>query len=360
MEQLSQLVEDALRQPEIPGELQAFLERSPERVAALLAERFSRCTRREECMRLSQLLNATGPGGIAHLLEMLQYGPPAEAASTTGLLSRLDCSFLEVPLSVRLKGWNRLHQDLLVRQIALGAAPQRGRLLARLFSSFDSMVQPQVLDEIGLAGDRSVSSLLTRLVAGAIPEAADPYLRVKAAEALGRLGVESAAPVLRDIVTSRQFLGWSNAEEMRLVALQALQKADPQWAENYLPQSRLSLRDFSIAPLPAVADSPWARARRYPRVTLSKSLTLVAMTPKGGVRMSVRVLSMGGGVASSETPPAAGTQTPVFLEAGWRNLTANVLFRQTQGRQTSFEIVDIGLQERSRLRRLLSTAAQAS
>ncbi len=360
MEQLPQLVDEALRQPEIPTELLRLMNQAPGRAAAHLAARFGRCTKREECQRLSHLLNSAGPGGIAYLLEMLQYGPPAEAASTAGLLSRLDCAFLEVPLSVRLKGWNRLHQDMLLRQIALGAAPQRGRLLARLFSSFDAMVQPQVIDEIGLAGDRAVSGLLTRLVSGAVPEAADPYLRVKAAEALGRLGVESATPVLRDIVTSRQFLSWSNAEEMRLVALQAVQKTDPQWTQSYLPQSRLNARDFSLAPLPAATDSPWARQRRYARIVLPKSLTMVAMTPRGGVRMKTTVLSLGGGMIYSDAPPAPGTHTSIYLDAGWRNLTATVLFREPQGKTASFEIVDIGLEQRARLRRLLSNAAGAA
>jgi len=360
MEQLPKLVEEAIGQRDLPAGLTALMQKAPGRVAAFLAERFGRCTTREECFRLTHLLNATGPGGIAHLLELLQYGPPADAATTAGLLSRLDCAFLEVPLSVRLKGWNRLHQDMLVRQISLGSAPHRGRLLARLFPSFDAMVQPEVLDEIGLAGDRTASPLLAKLAAGELPQAADPYLRVKAIEALGRLRTESAAPMLRDIVTSRQFLGWANAEEMRLVALQALEKIDPEWTHSYLPHSRLNARDYSIAPLNAAPDSPWARQRRYPRVALPKSLTMVATTPKGGMRLKTTVLSLGGGMISSDSPPPSGLHSHVYIEAGWRNLTANVLFREAQGEKTSFEIVDIGLAERSRLRRVLANLAQAS
>jgi len=360
MEQLSQFVEEAITRPEVPEGLLSLMNQSPGRVAAYLAERFGRCSTRDECQRLSHLLNVAGPGGIAHLLELLQYGPPADAAATAGLLSRLDCTFLEVPLSVRLKGWNRLHQDMLVRQISLGSAPHRGRLLARLFPSFDAMVQPEVLDEIGLSGDRTATNLLSKLAAGELPQAADPYLRVKAIEALGRMGADSVAPLLRDIVTSRQFLGWANADEMRLVALQALEKIDPQWTHSYLPQSRLNARDLSIAPLPAAVDSPWARHRRYSRIALPKSLTMVAATPKGGMRMKATVLSLGGGMISSESPVPPGLHSNVYMQAGWRNLSANVLFREAQGQRTSFEIVDISLADRARLRRLLSSLVPAA
>ncbi len=227
MEELGTLVESAVQGKDTPPSLLRLMNQAPGTVSDFLAERFGRCTRREECQRIAQLLNEVGPGGIAHLLEMLRYGPPGQAANSAGLLSRLDCSFLEVPLSVRLPGWSRLHQDSLIRQISLGGAARRGRLLARIFRHFDAALLGEVLDEIGLAGDTSVSPLLEKLAVGEAPQAADPYVRVKAIEALARLRSASAIPLLRSIATARQIIGWAHEEEMRLVALQALERIDP-------------------------------------------------------------------------------------------------------------------------------------
>ena len=72
-----------------------------------------------------------------------------------GLLSRLDVPTLLELLPVRLPEWNRFYHDVVVRQVAYGAAHDRGRSLLELLEILDPLVLPQAIDEIGMSGDRS-------------------------------------------------------------------------------------------------------------------------------------------------------------------------------------------------------------
>ena len=53
---------------------------------------------------------------------MLRTGQPRQAASVVGLLSRLDVPTLLELLPGRLPEWNRFYHDVVVRQVAYGAA----------------------------------------------------------------------------------------------------------------------------------------------------------------------------------------------------------------------------------------------
>ena len=77
-----------------------------------------------------------------------------------GLVSRLDVGTLLELLPARLPEWNRFYHDVVVRQIAYGAAPDRGRTLLELAEVLDSVVLPEAVDEIGMSGDHSSVSPL--------------------------------------------------------------------------------------------------------------------------------------------------------------------------------------------------------
>lgn len=355
---ISVAVEEALNQPEVTDEAFWLIQKSGATAAEILADRFGRCTRREECQRIVELFSATGASGVLHLRELLRTGTPAQASTTVGLLSRFGSSQLERLLISRLPGWKLTHHDQVVRQLALGAAPERGRLLAHIFPSLDRLVLPEAVDEISLCGDPSTASMLLRLGAGEMPQSADMYLRVKAIEGLGRLRDPRAIPLLREIASARSMGLWMHPEEMRIVALQVLGKLDPEWARNFEPQSGLRSRDLAIAPLDAWEATPWARQRRYARVPLPSNLSVVAITSQGDVPLETKLLSLGGGIASSEARLTTGTHGRVVI-SGWRCLTAGVFFREAGRKQIGFEISAMGLEDRARLRRMLSGFAAA-
>lgn len=356
-DRLPDFIEDAIREKEVPAALTGLFRLSARPVAQLLAKRFSRCARREECQRLIELFSSIGAEAVTHLREVLRAGPPAEAAATVGLLSRFGADQVERLLLSRLPSWARAQHDAVVRQLALGGAPERGRLLARLFPMLDRMVLAEALDEISLSGDQTTATLLKKLAAGEVPQAADPFMRVKAIEGLGRLRDAKAVPLLRDVATAKQMWSWAQPEEMRVVTVQALSKIDPDWTRSFVPQSGLNLQDLALAPLEASAEAPWARQRRYARVSLPRTLSVLATTPKGNLQFETNLLSLGGGMASSGVSVAPGMSGSVQIKSGWRTLSADVLFREAPRRQTAFEIVAIGLEDRARMRRMLSTVS---
>ena len=357
---LPDFIEQAIREPQVSSGLAGLFRRSAPDVAPMLAARFGKCARREECRRVIELFSITGEAGIAKLRETLANGDPADAASTIGLLTSAGTPQLDRLLITRLSAWSRAQHDTVVQQLARASGSERVRLLARLFPVFNQMVLAQVVDEVSLSGDPAASQLLLRLAAGELPQSADLFLRVKAIEGLGRLREKAAIPALREIAGAKQMFRWAHPEEMRIVAMQSLSRMDPQWARSFEPQSGLKPGDLALAPLDRSEETQWARQRRYARVSLPSALSLVAHTGQGDVPVESRVLSLGGGITSAAPALRPGTPGTIEIKSGWRNVTADVLFREAPQNSAAFEIVEIGIEERSRLRKLLSQVSTAA
>jgi len=101
------------------------LQQLPKNSVEHLADRFFRARRRVECDRIVDLVGELGQPAIDDLRYILDTGQPRQAASTVGLLSRLAVNLLLESLPARIGDFNRFYQDVIVRQIAYGAAPDR-------------------------------------------------------------------------------------------------------------------------------------------------------------------------------------------------------------------------------------------
>src|SRR2546425_13283732 len=113
---------------------------------------------------------------------MLRRAQPRQAASAVVLLSRLDVPTMLELLPPRLPEWNRFYHDVVVRQIAYGAAHDRGRSLLELLEILDPLVLPQAVDEIGMSGYRTaVPPLVVMAEAGGALERS-PLVELKALE----------------------------------------------------------------------------------------------------------------------------------------------------------------------------------
>jgi hypothetical protein len=343
-----------------PAELMDVLKRVPRAAAEHAAARFSRSEKREECRGLTRFVQEIGVEAVAHLRRMLHERPAAEAVTATGLLSELDVPALEEELLARLPGWDRAYHDAVVRQIASAGAPERGRLLVILMERLDPVVWSEVVDEIGMSGDTQTSRALLAMVHGERGAAAGPYIQAKAIEALGRLRAQGAADALRKIVEARQVFRWAQPNELRVVAAQALQNIDPAWAAEYLPKSGLSAEDLGLAPLDAMPDAAWLRQRRYARVKLPRTMNAVAETSHGEYKMTAQLLSLGGGLAVAEGRLTQGVQASMKMQAGLRPLKARVLMRKAGSQCVAFEFVEMDLEERTRLRKLLTGLGKTS
>jgi hypothetical protein len=356
---LGEFMEEGLR-GNCSAELMEVLQRVPRAAAEHAAARFSRSEKREDCLGLSKLVQGIGAEAVAHLRRMLHERPAAEAVTATGLMSELDVPGLEEELLARLPGWDRAYHDAVVRQIASAGAPERGRLLVILMERLDPVVWSEVVDEIGMSGDPETARALLALVHGERGAAAGPYIQVKAIEALGRLRAEGAADALRKIVEARQVFRWAQPNELRVVAAQALQNIDPSWAAAYLPKSGLSAEDLGLAPLDPTPDAAWLRQRRYARVKLPRTMNAVAETSHGEYKMTAQLLSLGGGLAVAESRMTQGVQASLKMQAGLRPLKARVLMRKAGSQHMGFEFVEMDLEERARLRKLLAGLGKTS
>ncbi len=355
---LHQFIDEYLKDPAPNRELVGVLHRVPAAAAVELAQRFNRCARREECERLVALARETGNGCVEHLRQTFAAGSEPAAASTVGLLSRLDIAFLQRGLPERLRQWRQSLHDLLVRQLALGSARERGRILVDEFELLDPFVLPEAIDEIGLCADPATAPHLLSLAGGERPEFASPFVRIKAIEALGRMREARAVPLLRDLAESRSRWMWTHPRELRLVAAQALTRIDPAWGMSFLPGSGLSTAELRNGPLDPAGASDWARARRYPRIALDKTLSAVARTARSHSNLSLRALTLGGGLAASDGRLAAGSEAAIEIRAGLRPIRAQVLLREAPREELCFEIARMEFDERHRLRKLIGELPQ--
>jgi hypothetical protein len=353
-ERVPEFVEEALRARQVAAGLTSVLKLMPQTAMEQLATRFNRCSLRDDAERVANLAADLGEEGLQYLRGTMRAGPVAEAVEMAGLLSKLDPQAILIFLPARMQDFPRASQDRVVRQISAGGAPGRCRLLLELLDRLDPLVMPLAIDEIGVTADREALGRLLTIVDGDLPAGAGTYLRVKAIEALGRIHAPEAIVALQRIVTVKKMFGWSEPQELRIAAMQALEKLDRAWAQAFLPKSGLDKGDLTLAPLEIIANCKFVRQRRHTRVRLRKPVAAVSTNLKEACRLEIKTASLTGGVATISRHLAPGTQVQLKLQLGLRNLQATALMRDYRAQDMAFEIVDMNLDERSRLRRLLS------
>jgi len=355
---LLEFIEEAVKLPTVPTELLGVLQRNSEAAAEHLAERFFRCMRREECDRMVELCSQLGPRGQERLREMLRAGQPRQATSVIGMMSRLDVpSMLEI-LPLRLRDWTRFYHDVAVRQIAYGAAHDRGRSLLELVEYLDPLVLPQAMDEIGMSGDRTVVPPLIVMAEAGEASGRSPLLQLKVIESLGRLRDSDAIPVLRTLLEQKKRWKWVHHRELRIAAAQALAKIDPRYAPQIMADSGLEPGDMAVAPLDSAPACPWARQRRYERIALRKAIAGNLSSSWGKSSIMIRELSLGGGMGTKDDNLRIGSEATIEISSGMRRIKAEVLLRRTRVNEIGFEIVDTDLESRYRLRRVLMESVE--
>ncbi len=355
---LPEFIEEALRLPQVPPELILVLRRTSQAAVEHLSDRFFRCMRREECDRMVEIVKELGPAGLQQAREMLRLGPVRQAASVVGLLSRLDVPTLLELLPIRLPEWNRFYHDIVVRQIAYGAAPDRGRTLLEILEHLDAMVLPQAIDEIGMSGDRTTVPPLMVMAEAGEAQGRSAIIQIKAVESLGRLREPESIPVLRNLLENKKMWKWANHRELRIAAAQALAKIDPRYASQVMSDSGLAPGELAIAPLDAAPACPWVRQRRYERIVLRKTLSAIISSSWGKSSILLRELSLGGGMGTKEDNLRVGSEANIDISTGVRHIRAQVLLRRARVNEVGFEIVNTDLESRLRLRGILMEAVE--
>jgi hypothetical protein len=353
-ERVPEFVEEALRTRQAAAGLTSVLKMLPQTTMEQLATRFNRCSLRNDSEHVANLAADLGEEAVQFLRSTLRGGTVTEAVEMVGLLCKLDSRSVEVFLPARMKDFPRNSQDRILRQISASGSPGRCRILLELLDHLDPLVMPLAIDEIGVTEDREGLGRLLTIVDGDLPAGAGTYLRVKAVEALGRIQAPEAVTALKRVLEAKKILGFLHPQELRIAAMQALEKLDPGWAAAFLPYSGLDKADLTLAPLALKPNSKFVRQRRHKRVRLTKPVLAVSTNLKEACSLQIKTASLSGGVATISRHLAPGTPVQLKFQIGLRNLQATALMRDYRAQDMAFEIVDITLEERSRLRRLLA------
>jgi hypothetical protein len=351
-------ISEGVSRPIVSDGLVPLLARMPQAAAHEMAVQFGQCMLRSEANRFVELAQAVGKNVIECLTGTLRAGVAGEVVGAAALLSRLRPEIVEQELPGRIKAFARPQQDAIVRALAAAGAGQRGRLLLKILHEIDPLLLPETLDEIGFAGDATTSGKLMEMAAGEGLAKGRPFVRLKAIEALGRVGASDAIVMLVEMLAPRGLFASRRPRELQLTAARALVSMDPERMPSVYAQGGIGAQELAVGALQA-AETDWVRQRRYPRIQPMRAMSALAITPKGKCAVEVQRLSLGGGLIASDHRLPRGGEVALEWQTGLHRLRGHVLLRYLPTRELAFEVLDMDLDGRGRLRRMIIDHAPA-
>ncbi len=352
-QRVPEFVEEALRAQKVASGLAKVLRLLPQQAIENLAARFNRCQLREDAEHVANLAQDLGEEVVQFLRSGVRGGTITESVEMIGLLCRLDPQAVEVFLPSRVKNFPRGAQDRTVRQVSASGAASRCAILLKLLDHVEPTLMPLVVD-VGVTGDRDAIGRLLTIVDGDLPPGSGPFLQVKAVEAIGRIHAPESARSLMRILEARKVFGWQHPQELRIAALQALEKLSPELAAQYRANCGLDQVDLALPPLDVPLNSKFVRQRRHTRVRLRKPVTAVSTNLKENCRFEIKTASLAGGIATIDRHMHPGTSVQMKFQLGLRTLQATAVLRDYRAQDMAFEFVDMSLDERSKFRRILA------
>ncbi len=349
-ERLPEFIEEAMRSGQIADGMMDILSLMPKATIHYVTNRFGHCGFREDCDLLTMIVRNLGEDATQRLLETLQTAPANESAEAIGLVSQLSPENVEKILPARLSQWPRSSHDRTVRQLSAAPPEERARLLLALYDSLDVLIRPLAIDEMGMSGQASCIPRLIELVQN---DETPAFTRVKAVEALGRLRASASGALLQHILETRQVWRWVYPNELRIAAAQALLRVDQAVGMEKVAASGIDRKELTLEPTDPDPNASVIRQRRYARLKLSRNLIAATTNLRENFRLSIPELNLGGGIGSGERHLAPGSLLSLKFSLGVRNIKAQAIVRGARPQAMAFEFVDMDLDERYRLRKLL-------
>jgi hypothetical protein len=349
-ERLPEFIEEAMRSGQIADGMTEILGLMPKATLHYATNRFGHCGFREDCELLCSIVKGLGEEATQRLVETLQTAPAGEAAEALGLLSQLSPESVEKILPLRLAQWPRSSHDRAVRQLSATPPEHRAKLLVALYDSLDVMIRPLAIDEMGMSGQPECIPKLIELIQN---DDTPGFTRVKAVEAIGRLRASGASTLLLHILEARQVWRWVYPNELRIAAAQALLRVDAAVGMEKVAASGIDRKELSLEPTDPEPNASVIRQRRYARLKLSRNLIAVTTNLRENFRLSIPELNLGGGIGSGERHLAPGSLLTLKFTLGVRHIKAQAIVRGARPQAMAFEFVDMDLEERYRLRKLL-------
>jgi hypothetical protein len=349
-DRLPEFVEDTMRTGQIADGLLDILALMPKSTLHYVTTRYASCGFREDCELLGSLVGGLGEEAIHRLVDTLQNAPANEATEVVGLLTQLDPGAVEKTLPARLAQWPRASHDRTLRQLSCAPVEERARLLPALYETLDPLIRPLAIDEMGMSGR---PECITKIVDLVQDDSTPGFTRVKAIEAAGRLRASAVSAILQKILDAKQVWRWTYPTELRIAAAQALQKIEPALGMEKIASSGLDRKELVLEPVDPEPNAPVIRQRRYARLKLTKHVPTLTTNLRENMRLSIAELNMGGGIGGADRHLAPGSLLTLKMSHGVRNIRAQAIVRGARPQAMAFEFVDMDLDERSRLRKLL-------
>jgi hypothetical protein len=203
---------------------------------------------------------------------------------------------------------------------------------------------------MGMSGQ---SSCILKLIQLAQNDDTPGFTRVKAVEALGRLRASASSALFQHFLDTRQVWRWVYPNELRIAAAQALLRVDQAVGMEKVAASGLDKKELTLEPTDPEANASVIRQRRYARLKLSRNLIAVTTNLRENFRLSIPEMNLGGGIGSGERHLAPGSLLTLKFTHGVRHIKAQAIVRGARPQAMAFEFVEMDLDERYRLRKLL-------
>jgi hypothetical protein len=302
---------------------------------------------------MARLIRAIGEPVIGALVNHL-YDPRSQQASTAvKLLAATQPERLLAALPRALPGWDWNLQDLAVSELVSISGDGSAGLQASARAFLGAvphahpLVVPMMLDQIGLAKDKAAVPMLMLIAAGIEERLKDVFVRIKAVEALGRIGAASgteAAELLRQILRERRGLTHMEPAGLRAAAEEALGLIENWPSSARVRTAREALEKSSVT---------HARPRRYLRIPLDAPLHAKICGPPE-VTARVRTISLGGAFLESSRRLNVGEAVEVEIKSGLRSIHSKAVVRNLAPGGGGVEFVHMKQDDREKLRKLVS------
>ncbi|HWF37001.1 MAG TPA: PilZ domain-containing protein [Candidatus Acidoferrales bacterium] len=342
------LIDEALANRQLNPVIPRLLQRCPDRLIDRLGLLLTAPDGLNSLPAMVRLVHRTGEP-VLGALESRLYEPRRQRIATAiHLLASADPKRLASALPRALVSWEWNLQDLAVTELMKWTHPSVVAASAQAFlttiAEAHSMVVPCMIDHLGFANEITAVPVLLQIAAGEHLVLREIYVRIKATEALGRMHVTEAAPMLRQMVRERSGLTHAEPAALRMVADEALALL-----ENRSSSARPRASESARSKL-NVAHS---RARRYLRAHLRTPLPAAIIGARSGV-VRVRSLALGGAFLETEQCLIVGDSLQVEIRSGLRRIQSTAMVRNVAINGAGIEFVHLKAGDRERLRRLVA------
>jgi hypothetical protein len=329
--------------------------------------------------QMARLVQAIGEPAVGALVTRL-YDPRTQRATTAAKLLMAwpegARRLLEV-LPRALPSWDWKLQDMVVSELARQGASGCEQALLEALPHAHPLVVPLILDQIGLGGEAEAVPALLSIAAGQHERYKDVFVRIKAVEALGRIGTREmplalraeAAVLLRTVLRQRSGLTHVEPTGVRAAAEEALALI-----ENHPASARVRTAYQAITK----ASVSFPQPRRYLRIPLDSPLRARIAQPeaarartgmhasgllggrRGGPAAHVRTISLGGAFLETTERLSIGDSVQVQIQAGLRRIQGTAVVRNVTPAGGGVEFVHMRQEDREKLRRLVNRLIRTS